>query len=344
MHPILKNIRSTVEHASSALTEPPKQDTGYLNLAGSSPDNLVACGIASAGDSHDLMRYKQREDRLPSASVPVVDLFRDKTHQYKEDERHLQYHAGASMELDKSRLLDVDDFRPDFQGTNVAQRHMQAAEVKRNSNHTRDLEEWAFDAFVDHARQLVLRPQTALGVLYLHDFISTFLEHPPTHELVMQLLTLQNHTSDPTLKRNLSKIIDRSANGDLVYQWLIDLIAVIHMIFRDEQTVRERLTALLTTVNHISLHFAKKASGGRYPSSDKLAKTHTYFKRIVLAILSLADSIGCYGRNPGSLKHPKRAHIMPETSDESYMFSLKGALESPDTDEEADTEPLWIPA
>lgn len=333
-----------MEHASSAMTDSAKQDNGYLNQTRNSPDNLVACGIASVGDSHDLLRHKQRQDRLPAASVPVVDLFRDKSRSYMEDERHLHYHAGNEIELDKNRLLDVDDFRPDYDGTNAAQRHMQAAEIKRNSNHTRDLEEWAFDAFVDHARQLVMRHQTGLGILYLHDFISTFLDHPPSHELLMQLFTLQNHTRDPTLKRCLSKISERTSNGELVYQWLVDLIAVIHMIFRDEQSVRERLTALLTTVNHISLHFAKKAVGGRYPSSDKLAKTHTYFKRIVLALLSLADSIGCYSRNSTPPRYQKRMHIMPETSDESYMFSLKGALESPDTDEDADSEPLWMPA
>lgn len=331
MHPILKNIRSTVEHSSPAPSGPSQRTEA----------DMVSCGIASSGDDSDILRHKQREDRIPPSSVPVVDVFRDNSKRYMQDERHLQYHAGHAMDLDKNRILDVDDFIPDFAGTNEGQRRLQASEIYRNSKHTQDLEQWAFDTFVDHVRQLILRPETALGLLYLNDFLDTFVDKQPSHALIMQMITLQNHTHDPTLRRSLGKITDKTPKGSYVYQWLLDLISVLDMIFRDEHSVRERITAILTAINHISLHFAKKASGGHYPSSDKLAKTHAYFKRIVLAILSLSDSIGCYGGTVTPVRAPKRCHSQLENSDETYMFSLKGALESPDSDEETDTVTKW---
>lgn len=327
MHPILKNIRSTVEHATPAMPERADHPTNATN-------SMTACGIATKHEEADILRYKQKDDRLPGAKVPVVDVFRDKTNHYMDGERHLRYHAANDIVIDADRKLDVDDFRPDFLGSNEAQRHMQAAEIKRNGNYTQDLEQWAFDNFVEHARQLIIRPHTSLGLLYLSDFIDTFLDHNPTHDLVSQMILLQNHTREPTLRRAFSKITEKDRQGRYIYQWLLDLITVLDMIFRDEHTDRERLTAILTAINHIALHFAKKASGGHYPSADKLAKTHTYFKRLVLAILALAETIGSYTRNPSAVRPIKRAHALDENDDESYMFSLKGALECPEEEEE----------
>lgn len=338
MHPILKNIRSTVELSSPSTSTSHRQDYDTQDIG------MVSCGIASKSEETDVLRTKQREERLPQAQIPVVDLFRDNSRPYMEDERDLRYNSAASLDIDSDKKLDVTDFRPDLMGSNKGQRHLEASELKRNGTHTRDLEQWAFDEFVSHAYQLILRPQTSLGLLYLADFVDTFVSQPPSHAMYSQMVLLLNHTQEHTLKRALGRITEKDEKGHLLYQWLIDLINVLDMIFRDEHTSRERLTALLTTTNHLALYFSKKASGGHYPSADKLAKTHTYFKRLVLSILALAESLGCYSRNTVPHRPLKQAHTFPETTDESYMFSLKGALEATHSDdEESDLGKLWTP-
>ncbi|AII22565.1 52K [Lizard adenovirus 2] len=330
MHPILKNIRSAPDQSRLEDLKPYGHDSTCC------PE--THCGIAATGGLEDQLRSKQREDRQPKPAAPLVDYHRDDKKIYGEGERDLLYKSSACVSLDDSPISS-EDFEPDDMGSR-AMRHMEASKLVRNGQHTRDVERWQYDTFKSHVFQLLGRPFTSLGVLYLSDFLNTFVELPPNHALTMQLVTILNHTSEPTLRRILKDIGEKDGEGHLKNEWLLQLVNIIEMIFKDEPSDKTRLTAILTVANELALSFAKKASGGNFPTTDRLSKTLTYFRRIILAILNLAESIGCYTNNYSARRPEKRCKVSPETSDESYMFSLKGALEAPESDEEEE----WIPA
>lgn len=315
MHPIMKNLRSTV-----------------ANVESDGPQRTLDCGIANTGDEAFTLRKQHREDRLPTGPPTPVDVFRSPSPKMSE-ERDLLYNAGNSISIDTEKVLKPVDFKPDLPSTSPAQRHMQAAELYRNSKYTKDLETWAFDTFLYTCRQLLARPSTKLGLLYLNDFISNFIDHPPRYELAMQMLAIQQHIQQPALQRLFMKITDKNEKGELTQMWLIDLINVLEMILEEESSLNNQLSAVNVACNKLSLHFAKKACGGHYPSADKLAKTSVYFQRIITSILTLAESLGCYERNTVARKPLKRVKREKETSDEAYMFSLKTALEGIDTDD-----------
>lgn len=326
MHPILKHIRSSPDQGQNG---------------GGSEDGATAevhCGIASTGGREEHQRSKQREDRQPKPGVPTTDIFRDERNVYGDGERDLQFKSSRCIDLDPSPI-QLDDFAPDVAGSR-ASRQMEAAKLVRNGNHTRDVERWQHDSFVSHVSQLLKRPFTGLGVLYLSDFLSTYVELPPNHAMTMQLVTIINHTGEPTLRRLLHSIGEKDQDGHLKNDWLVQLVHIVEMIFKDERADEKRLTAILTVANELALNFAKKASGGQYPTTDRLSKTLTYFRRIILATLSLAESLGCYTNNCCARKPEKRCKTTREPGDESYMFSLKGALEAPDSDEEEEELPL----
>ncbi|AFV70636.1 52K [Bovine adenovirus 6] len=337
MHPILQNFRTSMEDSANVNNS---SGTSELN---EDNEKVLNVGIASKHDEEANLRESQRNDRVPKAKIPKIDVFRDEEPRMAE-ERDLIYNSSKYINLDMDKKLEPDMFRADFPGTNSAQRHIEAAEIHRNGNYTRDLEQWTHDTFVSHVKQLLQRPNLSLGITYLDDFLQTYLEHPNSSELTFQLITLLSHTTEPTLRRLLSNVSQKDVKGNLKQQWLIDLITCLYLIVRDEQNLVERLSAILTTSNHLALYFSKKASGGFYPTADKLAKTHIYFKRIILAILSLADNIGSYNRNTQSRRPLKKTKLNLEPSDDSYMFSLKGALENPESDEEEEwNSPTELP-
>ncbi|UJZ92506.1 52K protein [Barthadenovirus sternae] len=318
MHPIMKNIRSTVS-----------------NCEGDGSQRIIDCGIANKGDEIFELRQQQRDDKnTTNSTLPeAVDIFRDPEPKMSE-ERDLVFKSGLSLDVDKGRKLEPNDFKPDVIGSNSALRHMQAAEMHRNSSHTADLEIYAHDMFMITVRQLLKHPSTKLGLLYLCDFLDNYVNSKPTHELAVQMVTLQHHIDSPVLRRIFSKINCRDDKGNLTQQWILNLINVIQMIVEEEMSVSSQLCGIGVACNKLALHFAKKASGGHYPTADKLAKTSTYFRRIIVAILNLAKSIGCYERNTTPRLPLKKSHREVETGDDAYMFSLTTALEGPESDEE----------
>ncbi|QJR83090.1 52K [Bearded dragon adenovirus 1] len=321
-HPLLKNLRRSPEGQAEA--EDPEEPVA----AGTSSSS---CGIAAPRSAVEA-RVRFREDgKAPKARLPQVDLFRD-PEPYMEEERDLRYRASGCLNLPPEVMTEVD-FQPDEVG-NRAIRQLEAAKLKRSGEFTRDAEKWQHDLFQSSVRQLLLRHNTPMGMLYLSDFFNTFVDAPPSHALSMQHLTILNHVTEPTLYRALKEIDAKTKGGRLKKEWLLHLLEVLHMIFKEERTVSGRLTALMTACNEIALAFAKKACGGRYPSTDKFSKTLTYFRRLVVAILALAESIGCYAVNYAPPRAPKKAKLEVEPSDSSYMLRLEGALEAPESDEE----------
>lgn len=328
-HPILKNIRCSPDRVSHYAEERPATASG--------------CGIASDGGRETQLRTTQREDRAPKAIGPGVDLFRDPSSRMDE-ERDLRYKSAAAIALTEEKV-SPEHFDPDLCGS-AGQRLMEASKLHRDGMKTRDAERYQHDTYVKHLLQLICRPDTALGMLYINDFFCTMLEQAPSHSHAMQHMVFLNHTTEPTLRRLLKNITDKDEEGNLKNQWLLSLMGIMDMIFRDEHSPKEKLTALLTVTNELALSFSKKATGG-FPTTDKLAKTHTYFRRIILGLLSLAESLGCYKHNYVVPRAQKRAKTEVEPSDESYMFSLKGALEAPESDEDEESqseEEEWRPS
>lgn len=318
MHPIMKNIRSTVS-----------------NCEGDGSQRIIDCGIANKGDELFEIRQQQRDDKnATNSNIPdAIDVFRDPEPKMSE-ERDLLFKSGLSLDVNKQRVLEPDDFKPDILGSNVAMRHMQAAEMQRNSSHTADLEIYAHDMFMRTVRQLLRHPSTKLGLLYLCDFLDNYINTTPSHELAVQMVTLQHHINSNVLKRIFSKINIKDEKGNFTQKWLINLINVLQMIVEEEMSISSQLSGIGVACNKLALHFAKKASGGHYPSADKLAKTSTYFRRIIASVLDLAKSIGCYERNTTPRLPIKKSSREVESGDDAYMFSLTNALEGPESDEE----------
>lgn len=314
MHPIMKNLRNALDGSDS-----PAADRG----------------IAQRGDANFDTRAQIAKDKSENFGLPpATDLFREGEVKM-EDERDLMFKAGESMKVSE-KVLEPDDFRPDFPGSNAALRHTQAAELKRNASHTRSLEQWAHDTFMADARALLVKHSTRLGLLYLNDFLEMYTHSKPMHELAVQLVALSQHTTNRPLQRLLKDIASRNDYGELSAQWYLDLLDVMQMIVEEEKDLRTQLSAIGVTCNRMALHFAKKACGGKYPSADKLAKTSMYFRRILIATLELCERIGCYERNSVPRRPRRAADTKMEDSDETYMFSLRRALEEHSNEEEDD--------
>lgn len=317
MHPIMKSMRSSIEKGE--------------------PDVTLDCGIAQKGDDAFEARAQMARDKSNATSLPQPkDLFRDPEPKMSE-ERDLMYNAGNVLALDTNRRLRPEDFVPDMPGSNAALRHMQAAELHRDAKHTRSLEQWAHDSFMAHSRLLLAKHSTKLGMLYLSDFLHMYVTSPPRHELAMQMVAIQQHTDSAPLRRILKNITSKNQSGELANQWFIDLLEVMQLIVEEESSLSTQLAAMGVVCNRMALHFAKRACGGRYPTADKLAKTSVYFRRIMMALLVLSDKLGCYERNTVPRKSRRRADRYVEEDDASYMFSLKSALEDPESDENDDS-------
>nr|WMQ77645.1 52KDa [Zoothera dauma adenovirus] len=315
MHPIVKNVSSA------------------LNDKDVERQRVVDCGIANKRDEDFRLRKQQRDDRITSSPPEPVNIFSDSEPKMAE-ERDLLYKSGNDIEIDTSRQLTAEDFKPDLPGSSVASRHMDAAELYRNAKHTASVERWAHDSFMITCRQLLKRPSTRLGILYLCDFLHSYVENPPRHELAVQMVAIQQHVENGYLRRTLNSIGEKNENGDLKQGWLLELIRVLQLIMEEESKLSNQLAALSVCCNKLSLHFCKKACGGRYPTSDKLSKTNVFFRRLIIAILVLSDKLGCYERNIVP-REPKRKVMREiETSDDVYMLNLKNALEGPESDED----------
>ncbi|QEJ80728.1 52K protein [Psittacine adenovirus 3] len=322
MHPIMRNMRAGHEYADGE--EMP------------APSN---CGIAVRSDEELQARKEQRADHAGASAGPKrpKDVFRDAEPRMAE-ERDLAYKAGKAVTVDMSKVLCPEDFSPDMPGSSPAERHIQAAELKRNATHTDNLEEWAHDTFMMTCRQLLRQHSTRLGVIYLSDFLHSYVDSPPKHELAVQMAAIQQHTQNAVLRRALQRAGEKNEKGESTQKWFLDLIRVIEMIVEEERHVGAQLAALNVTCNRLALHFAKKAAGGHYPSADKLAKTSIYFRRVICGVLALAQAIGCYERNTTPRLPLPKCKREVEDSDESYMFSLRTALEGPETEEESEPE------
>lgn len=330
MHPILKNIRTRLCTGEGGVGE-----TGDHLVF---PDGASGAGIATAPHHDHETRAQVLDDKLPPARVEREDVFRSPARR-RAEERDLRYHSGKAVRMAGVQKIGPEDFAPDAPGSSRAARLIEAAELRRNAQHTDSLERWAYDAFVNSCRVFLLRGHTGLGMMYLHDFIQTFLAAPPSHALTAQWLTLQHHIESAPLRRAFSLLNEKAADGRPTQQWLVDLVAVLNLILREGgMTLQERLAAISTTCNQLSLHFAKRACQGGYPTADKLSKTNTYFRRTITSILALCEALGRYQTTPVTPRPRKRARQELEDSDASYLFSLERALEEPESDEEDDED------
>lgn len=325
MHPAIKAVSSFSTSDSSSI--------GTDHVSG----HESAFGVASDSCSESFRARKQaRYDSIPACAPEPQNLFSSGRGNMPEEQRDLEYKSGLSMNIDKDRVLTHEDFKPDMKGYNSAIRRMEACDIKRNASHTRDVETWAHDHFMESCKQLFGRPSVELGIVYFGDFVRNYVDRPPNHQLAVQMVLLQQH-ADPCLKRVLSSIKPADDNGKFAWGWFVDLVGVLELVVEEERTAESRTSAAAVIVNKLSLHFAKMASGGNYPTADKLSKTNIYFKRLVVSCLKLADRIGCYDRDLTA--HPKpvaKSRRSLEPTDAEYLFSLESALEGAESDEDSE--------
>lgn len=325
MHPAIKAV-------SSFSSPDPVADVG----GGGGGGNDVAYGVAADRGSESFKARKQaRTEAIPTGAPEPQNVFSPSKGIKREEIRDLEYKSGLAMSLDPDRVMDAEDFRPDMKGSNAAMRRMEACDLKRNACHTYDVEAWAHDQFMESCRQLLSRPSVELGIVYFGDFVRNYVDRPPSHQIAVQMVLLQQH-ADPCLKRILACLKAPEENGKPnVADWFVDLVGVLELVVEEERTPEARASAAGVIVNKLSLHFAKKACGGSYPTADKLSKTNIYFKRVVVSCLRLADRIGCYDRDMNARPRPTaRSRKMLEPTDAEYLFSLESALEGAESDEE----------
>lgn len=304
------------------------------------PGNESSYGVAGDSNSESFKaRKRTRIESVPTSAPEPKNVFTDAMGTKTEESRDLEYKSGLAMNLDNDRVLESRDFAPDMKGSNPAMRRMEACDLKRNAVYTYDTETWAHDQFMESCRQLLAKPSVELGIVYFGDFVRNYVDRPPNHQLAVQMVLLQQH-ADPCLRRILSALKSTaSENKPHASDWFVDLVGVLEMVVEDERTPKARAAAACVIVNKLSLHFAKKACGGNYPTADKLSKTNIYFKRLVVSCLKLADRIGCYDRDiTARPRRPTKSRRLLEPTDAEYLFNLESALEGSESDEDSEYE------
>ncbi|QEJ80753.1 52K protein [Amniota adenovirus 1] len=293
--------------------------------------------VADASSESFKARKQSRIESIPHSAPEPKNVFADDVGRKPDETRDLEYKSGLAMRVDTNRVLKEEDFKPDINGSNAAMRRMEACDIKRNAVHTKDAEMWLHDQFMESCKQLLSRPSVELGIVYLGDFIRNYVDRPPNHQLAVQMVLLQQH-ADPCLKRILDSIKPPSeGSSNNASEWFVDLVGVLEMVVEEERTAESRASAACVIVNKLSLYFAKKASGGSYPTADKLSKTNIYFKRVIISCLKLADRIGCYDRDiTARPKRVSRSRRILEPTDAEYLFNLESALEGSESDEDSD--------
>ncbi|QIZ64186.1 52/55 kDa [Guinea pig adenovirus] len=230
------------------------------------------------------------------AAVPQKNVLRDACDppggSEAEDLRHARYAAGRDIALDPESVIRDDDFVPcDRSGISRARAQLQAADLKTAFEQTVRQESNFQRSFNATVRGIVSRDDVLVGLMHLWDFVEAYVGNPTSKALNAQLFLIAQHSRDEGLFREaLLNICDRES------KWLLDLINVLQTIVVQERhlSAAEKVAAVNYSVITLAKHYARRIYQSPYVPLDKELKIATFYMRMVLKILTLADDLGVY--------------------------------------------------
>lgn len=284
-------------------------------------------GLASNPNSEKAAIRRGRMEGKREARFPKVNLLRDGPLQ-PEGLRQSKLEAGSLLRVSDEKL-EENDFLPDYPGTSEGARRVEAAMLKQNSQSTVALEKSFMASFLSATRDFLTRYETACGVYMLQDFVHSFVQASDRSTLMAQLSLIRSHIGNGVLSRAFSDL------GDSRNRWCVDLVDMLDSIVNDSNLLLEQMvSACNITVTRLGTFYAKRACGCEYPTSDQVMKCVTFFCRVLVALLGLAQTLGCYSvgvvsrRNRTMPAGHAASNVPDEISDYDFMLSLQDALES----------------
>lgn len=327
MHPVLRQMK------------PPPRHENYLSSAAVDMDmpeeGEGIARLTSDPDKHPRVAIKKDSSE---AFIPKANLARDDSGQYPEYVRDLRLRAGREMVLDPEYKVTDDDFKITSNDVPIsrARAHLEAASLASSYQQTVKDERNFQESFNNHVRTLLTRDEVTTGMLHLWDFVEAFLTNPTSKSLTAQLFLIVQHSRDDGIfKESLMNIAEPEG------RWLLDLINVLQSIIVQEHNlpIAEKVAAINYAAMSLGKFYARKIYDSPFVPLDKEVKITTFYMRMILKLLTLADDLGIY-RNERMERVVSSARSK-EFSDVELMKHLRRALTSPEYEtvqEEEDDE------
>lgn len=323
MHPVLRQMKPPSKHETflsrGVDVEVPEEGEGIARLT-------------SDPEKHPRVAIKKDSSE---AYIPKSNLARDDSGQYPEYNRDLKLRAGKEMILDSEYQLTDDDFKITSNELPIskARAHLEAASLASSYQQTVRDERNFQESFNNHVRTLLTRDEVTTGLLHLWDFVEAFLTNPTSKSLTAQLFLIVQHSRDDGIFReSLMNIAEPEG------RWLLDLINVLQSIIVQEHNlpIGEKVAAINYAAISLGKFYARKIYDSPFVPLDKEVKITTFYMRMILKLLTLADDLGIY-RNE-RMERVVSAGRSRELSDVELMKHLKRALTNPEFEESQEEE------
>lgn len=317
MHPVLRQMkpRPKNEHFLPLVASPdvdvPEEGEGIARLT-------------SDPDKHPRVTIKKDSSE---AFIPKSNLARDDDGKYAEFHRDLKIRSGRDMDIDSEYQITDEDFNIPSKGAPIsnARAHLEAASLASSYQQTVRDERNFQESFNNHVRTLLTRAEVTTGLLHLWDFMESFVSNPRSKSLTAQLFLIVQHSRDDGIfKESLLNIAEPDG------KWLFDLINVLQSIVVQEHNLplSEKVAAINYASMSLGRFYARKIYDSPFVPLDKEVKVTTFYMRMILKILTLADDLGIY-RNE-RMERVVSAGRSRELSDVELMKHLRRALTSSD--------------
>ncbi|AMB43024.1 52K [Bat mastadenovirus WIV13] len=304
MHPVLRQMKNFKTTDDSENTQMEGEGLARLHIP---------------PDQHPRVQLKKDSSE---ATIPKVNLFRDRPGEEPEEMRDLKYKAGKCIELDKDKLLTEKDFEINEEtGVSPAKAHLAAANLVTAYEQTVKEELNFQKSFNNNLRTLLAREEVTIGLMHLWDFVEAYIHNINSKCLTTQLFLIVQHIKNQGIfKDTFLNIADSES------KWLYDLINILQSIIVQETTlsISEKVAAINYSIISLGKFYARKIFQSPFVPLDKEVKIDTFYMRMVLKILVLSDDLGIY-RNEKIEKIVSNCRNK-ELNDDDLLFSLRKAF------------------
>ena len=242
--------------------------------------------------------------------------------------RDLSFRAGRelSRDINSERVLRSEDFERDPNdmrvGPSVGHAHVRAADLVTAYQQTVKQERNFQRTFNSTVRTLLAREETTIGLLHLWDFASALVENPQSKPLTAQLFLVAQHCRDEGVFR---EALLGLAEPDS--RWLFDLLDILQSIVVQDRSMSldGKVAAINYAVLTLGKHYARRIFRSRFVPLDQEVKVDTFYMRMVLKVLVLAEELGAY-RNERLERQIGSGRARRELTDAELLQQLKDSL------------------
>lgn len=245
-----------------------------------------------------------------------------------ENARDLSFRAGRelSRDLDGERVLSGYDFEQDPDGGRAGpssgHAHVRAADLATAYQQTVRQERSFQTAFNNTVRNLLAREETSIGLMHLWDFASALAENPASKALTAQLFLVAQHCRDEGAFREAILTLAEPES-----RWLFDLLDILQSIVVQERqmSLESKVAAINYAVLTLGKHYARRIYRSRFVPLDKEVKVDTFYMRMVMKLLTLAEELGAY-RNERLERQIGAGRARRELTDAELLEQLRHSL------------------